>query len=131
VSPTGLTKDAGWQIGVSRTLQIDLALAWDFLVSPTGLALWLGEVEAPLVKGSEYRTRDGTTGEVRGLRPQARLRLPTSPKAASNPPLCKSPPPPPRAGPWCASTPTAWSAAMNANASANAGARRWIGSKPS
>ena len=41
--PTGLTKDAGWQVGVSRTLPIDVGAAWDYLLSPAGLAHWLGD----------------------------------------------------------------------------------------
>lgn len=44
--PTGLTKDAGWQIGVTRTLPTDLDIAWDYLLSPAGLSLWLGERRA-------------------------------------------------------------------------------------
>ncbi len=41
--PVGLTRDAGWQIGVSRTLPIDLETAWKLLTSRMGLGLWLGE----------------------------------------------------------------------------------------
>jgi uncharacterized protein YndB with AHSA1/START domain len=75
MSPTGLTRDAGWQIGVSRTLPVPLDAAWDFLISPDGLRLWLGEVGDPLAKGADYATEDGTTGEVRSLHPRDRVRL--------------------------------------------------------
>jgi uncharacterized protein YndB with AHSA1/START domain len=85
MSPTGLTKDAGWQVGVSRTLPIELDVAWDFLVSPTGLRLWLGEVIAPLANGAAYETRDGTTGEVRSLRPCDRVRLTWKPEGREQP----------------------------------------------
>ncbi|HEV7626427.1 MAG TPA: SRPBCC domain-containing protein [Streptomyces sp.] len=50
---TGLTKDAGWQIGVSRTLPLP------------GLTL-----------------ADGTTGEVRGYREGSRIRLTHRPAGA-------------------------------------------------
>jgi uncharacterized protein YndB with AHSA1/START domain len=85
MSPTGLTKDAGWQVGVSRTIPIELDVAWDFLVSPTGLRLWLGEVTAPLADGAAYETRDGTTGEVRSLRPRDRVRLTWKPEGREQP----------------------------------------------
>ena len=74
--PTGLTKDAGWQVGVSRTLPIEVAAAWDYLLSPAGLAHWLGDgVPTPLEKGITYKTTDGTTGQIRSLHPRDRVRL--------------------------------------------------------
>ena len=57
MSPTGLTRDAGWQIGVSRTLPVDLATAWERLLAPAGLALWLGELTTgPLTVGAPFAT---------------------------------------------------------------------------
>ena len=85
MSPTGLTKDAGWEVGVSRTLPVELDVAWDFLISPAGLGLWLGEVTSPLAKGAEYTTRDGTTGEVRSMRPRDRVRLTWKPEGREQP----------------------------------------------
>ncbi|MDY7100597.1 MAG: SRPBCC domain-containing protein [Actinomycetota bacterium] len=74
--PVGLTRDAGWQIGVSRTVAADLGAVWDLLVSAEGLALWLGEgVDVPLVTGQQYETAAGTVGEVRSLRPYDRVRI--------------------------------------------------------
>ncbi|MFF9499719.1 SRPBCC domain-containing protein [Streptomyces sp. NPDC014656] len=74
--PTGLTKDAGWQIGVSRTLPHPVPLVWDFISGPEGLALWLGP-GALLTpeRGTSYRTAGGVTGEVRGYRPADRIRV--------------------------------------------------------
>ena len=84
--PTGLTRDAGWQIGVSRTLPVDLATAWEHLLSPGGLALWLGEVvTGPLTRGAEYATADGTRGEVRSLRDHDRVRLTWQPPGREAP----------------------------------------------
>ncbi len=74
--PTGLTKDVGWQIGVSRTIAVDLDAAWDYLMAAEGIERWLGSgVEPPLTKGRTYRTDDGTTGEVRSVRDRDRVRL--------------------------------------------------------
>ena len=60
--PTGLTKGAGWQIGVSRTLPCTPEEAWDLLTSDVGRAVG----QAP---------EDGTAGEVRSLRPLDRMRV--------------------------------------------------------
>jgi len=76
--PVGLTKDAGWEIGVSRTLDRPAAEVWDLLTSRRGTDLWLGPAPGfswPADKGARYELADGTTGEVRSFRPLDRLRL--------------------------------------------------------
>ncbi|MFJ9638355.1 SRPBCC domain-containing protein [Streptomyces sp. NPDC101178] len=74
--PTGLTQDAGWEIGVSRTIRQPPQTVWEFITGPEGVALWLG-VEGPLPteKGAAYRTADGTEGEIRSYHPGDRVRL--------------------------------------------------------
>jgi uncharacterized protein YndB with AHSA1/START domain len=47
---TGLTKDAGWEIGVSRTLPFPPDDVRAVLTAPAGLALWLGTLD-PLPVG--------------------------------------------------------------------------------
>ncbi|MFE2555159.1 SRPBCC domain-containing protein [Streptomyces sp. NPDC059352] len=64
--PVGLTRDAGWEIGVSKTLPLPVATVWEFLVSPEGLALWLGPGAALPAEGDPA---------LRGLRPGDRVRL--------------------------------------------------------
>lgn len=72
----GRTQDAGWQIGVSRTLDHHLERVWAFLTSDAGRAVWLGAGVGVLQeKGQRYETADGTVGEVRSVRPQEKLRL--------------------------------------------------------
>ncbi len=73
---TGLTKDAGWQIGVSRTLPHSPDDVWSLVSGPEGIALWLG-ADADLVpeRGAPYRTASGVTGEVRSYRPGDRIRV--------------------------------------------------------
>ncbi len=74
--PVGKTKDAGWQIGVSITVPHPGTDVWDWLVSPEGLAVWLGRgVEFAGEKGELYETDSGTSGELRSLRPLDRIRL--------------------------------------------------------
>ncbi|MFF3452845.1 SRPBCC domain-containing protein [Streptomyces sp. NPDC002730] len=74
--PTGLTRDAGWEIGVSRTLPLPVSTVWDFIVSPEGVARRLGKgAQLPTGKGESYETGDGIAGEVRSYRPGDRIRL--------------------------------------------------------
>ncbi|GGU60649.1 SRPBCC domain-containing protein [Streptomyces lavendofoliae] len=75
--PTGLTRDAGWETGVSKTLPLPAGAVWEFITGPEGLALWLGDVRGglPTERGAAYATADGVTGEVRGYRPGDRVRL--------------------------------------------------------
>jgi uncharacterized protein YndB with AHSA1/START domain len=72
--PTGLTRDAGWEIGVSRTLPVPIEHAWDHLTG-AGTAAWLGgRVRLPETAGEEVATPAGV-GELRSHRPLDRLRL--------------------------------------------------------
>ena len=72
----GETADAGFQVGVQRTLPVDQATLWDRLRSAEGRRLWLGEGGSfDLEPGAAYETADGTVGEVRTVAPGERLRL--------------------------------------------------------
>ena len=72
----GRTKDAGWQIGVSKTIDRPVDEVWDFVTSPAGVAIWLGEGVTLLnEKGTAYETKDGTRGELRSYRDLTRVRL--------------------------------------------------------
>ncbi|MCW8219837.1 SRPBCC domain-containing protein [Streptomyces halstedii] len=74
--PTGLTQDAGWEIGVSRTLPRPVPALWEFVTGEEGVALWLGPgVRLPTGKGDGFRTADGVEGEIRGYRSGERVRL--------------------------------------------------------
>ena len=60
----GQTRDTGFQIGVRRTLPMAREAAWRLLTTPSGVKIWLGEVEGQFVQGATYRLADSTTGEV-------------------------------------------------------------------
>ena len=75
MSPVGKTKDAGWQIGVSRTVGAPAADVWELLVSERGTAIWLGAGARLGDPGDRFEAADGTTGEIRSLRPLDRVRL--------------------------------------------------------
>ncbi|MDF2964541.1 MAG: ATPase [Paenibacillus sp.] len=74
--PVGLTASALYQIGVRRTLPITIEHAWEMLVSRAGLDLWLGAgASLNLQKGEKYTTKEGTSGELRVVKPYEQLRL--------------------------------------------------------
>jgi len=76
MTPTGLTKDAGWQIGVSKTVDHPVEEVWRFLTSQDGIAIWLGEGVTVLSEvGAGYVTAAGVRGETRSFRELDRLRL--------------------------------------------------------
>lgn len=77
----GRTKDAGWQIGVSKTLNHPIEQVWEFLTSARGTALWLGHgVEAIDEVGGPYETTEGTVGETRSFHQRDRIRLTWQPE---------------------------------------------------
>ena len=72
---TGLTKDAGWEMGVRQTVAAPLPAVWDFLLGE-GLPVWLGEIDGlPTEKGAGYVTADGVRGSIRGYTERYRVRL--------------------------------------------------------
>lgn len=71
----GQTRDAGYEIGVQKTLPLSVKQAWDLLMSPKVLPVWLGVTKLDLQKGALYRAKDGTTGEIRSLTPGKHIRL--------------------------------------------------------
>ncbi len=79
--PTGKTKDAGWQIGVSTTLDHSIDDVWKLLASDEGVGIWLGDgVSLDGSAGQTYETVDGIVGEVRSYHVKNRIRLTWQPK---------------------------------------------------
>lgn len=79
--PVGKTRDAGWQIGVSITVDYNVVDVWEYLVSREGLGVWLGrDITFHGSKNEPYRTDDGAHGELRSYRPLDRIRLTWQPK---------------------------------------------------
>ena len=74
MTPTGLTEDAGWELGVRRTVPLPAPDVWDYLVGP-GRRRWLGDTELGTAKGDRYTTADGIEGEVRSFTEGERVRI--------------------------------------------------------
>lgn len=84
----GETKDAGFEIGVQKTIPKSVGDVWEFLISDKGLSFWLGDIksdELRIDKGGVYETKDGTRGEIRSVYPEERLRLTWQPKDREKP----------------------------------------------
>lgn len=67
VSTTGLTKDAGWQLGIRRTVAVPLEVAWRALLDAVGVA-----ASEP---GAEFVTASGVRGQVRSHRGNTMIRM--------------------------------------------------------
>jgi uncharacterized protein YndB with AHSA1/START domain len=78
---SGKTADAGWQVGVSKTVSHPIEKVWAFVSSRAGVEIWLGPgAELPRERGERYETANGTHGEVRSYRSQDRIRLTWRPR---------------------------------------------------
>lgn len=42
----GLTKDAGWQFGIRKSIALNMDEVWDFLFSENGTQIWLKNADA-------------------------------------------------------------------------------------
>lgn len=73
---TGETADAGFQVGVQRTLPASSDALWELLCSAEGRRLWLGHGASFAPEpGTTYETDDGTAGEVRTVKDGERIRM--------------------------------------------------------
>lgn len=120
----GKTKDAGWQIGVSKTVGRSAEDVWDFITSAAGVAIWLGEgVTVQPEPGVGYETADGIRGETRSFRDMDRIRLTwqLGPTGRTKRP-CNSPcAPAARTKQCCAFTRNGWPMPPNGSSSAAIG----------
>ena len=73
-TPTGQTKDAGWEVGVRKTVDAPVATVWAFLLG-AGLPLWLGNTTLSLEKGAAYETDDDISGTVLTFTEGYRVRI--------------------------------------------------------
>lgn len=70
----GKTADAGYQIGVRRTVPVAEEHLWERLLSPEGTAVWLGGA-AEVKEGALFSFPDGVSGEIRVYKPGSHIRL--------------------------------------------------------
>jgi uncharacterized protein YndB with AHSA1/START domain len=78
----GETRDAGFQVGVQRSVPARRAEVWELLTSRP--ELWLGEGAVRIEEGERYDVT-GASGEIRVVRPGERLRLTWQPNGWAAP----------------------------------------------
>ncbi|MBI4050552.1 MAG: hypothetical protein HY396_01090 [Candidatus Doudnabacteria bacterium] len=72
----GQTKKAGFKIGVQKVFPVSQKRAWQMITSPAGRKLWLENIgKMDFQKGRKYKTKEGTTGEIRTFKLGEKLRL--------------------------------------------------------
>ncbi|MET1052317.1 MAG: SRPBCC domain-containing protein [Mycetocola sp.] len=76
----GPGSDAGWDVGVRKTVAAPVDAVWSYLLGK-GLPMWLGEIRAlPSKKGVRYSTTDGVRGTIRGYDEKKLVRLTWQPE---------------------------------------------------
>lgn len=82
----GETADAGYQVGVQRTVYAERGAVWEHRLSAAGLGTWLGDTDDfEAEPGRDYETGDGTVGEVRTVSESERLRMTWQPAGRDEP----------------------------------------------
>lgn len=81
-SSVGLTKDTGWQIGVTKVVPFPADLVWHLMIERP--YLWLGDAATlPRTKGEPWQNAAGDSGEMRSFRDDRRLRMTLKPAGRS------------------------------------------------
>jgi uncharacterized protein YndB with AHSA1/START domain len=70
----GQTRDAGWEVGVRKTVDAPLDVVWVFLLGK-GLNIWLGNARLSLEKGAKYQTDDDISGHIISVSEKSRIRM--------------------------------------------------------
>jgi uncharacterized protein YndB with AHSA1/START domain len=81
----GQTKDAGFQIGVRKTVAVPIEAVWNFLFSEAGLSCWLGNISFENFElGKPYKTEEEIEGKVNVFKPGSHIRVTWKPKHWTN-----------------------------------------------
>ncbi len=71
----GETATEGFQIGVTRVLNVSPEKAWRLMTEDPGRSVWLGKTEKMPRQGETYQTAEGTTGKVASFTEGRHVRL--------------------------------------------------------
>ena len=81
----GQTRDAGFQIGVRKTVAVPAETVWNFLFSEAGLSIWLGKMSLENFElGKLFKTEEEIEGKLSVFKPNSHIRLTWKPKHWTN-----------------------------------------------
>lgn len=76
----------GFEIGVSRTIEIPQQDLWNFIISEEGMRLWLGDMaELNFREKGEYRTLRDISGQFNVIKNLSHIRMTWKPEEWNNP----------------------------------------------
>jgi activator of HSP90 ATPase len=69
-------KDLGYQIGVRKTFTVSTERMWDFLLSESGIVIWLGQIDMDDFElHKPFKTTEGIEGKLSVFKPDSHIRL--------------------------------------------------------
>jgi activator of HSP90 ATPase len=72
----GLTKNVGFQFSITKTCAVSVDAAWDFLLSESGIAIWLGSINFDDFElNHALTTKAGIEAKITIFKPDSHLRL--------------------------------------------------------
>jgi activator of HSP90 ATPase len=81
----GLTKNVGFQFSITRTYAVSTDAAWDFLLSESGVAIWLGTIDfQDFELNNPFTTAEGIEAKITIFKADAYLRLAWKPQHWDN-----------------------------------------------
>jgi activator of HSP90 ATPase len=81
----GLTKNVGFQFSITKTCAVSVDMAWDFLLSESGIAMWLGDIHFNDFEwGNPLTTKAGIEAKITIFKADSHLRLAWKPKHWDN-----------------------------------------------
>jgi activator of HSP90 ATPase len=81
----GLTKNVGFQFSITKTCTVSVDTAWDFLLSESGIALWLGDIHFDDFElNNPLTTKAGIEAKITIFKADSHLRLAWKPKHWDN-----------------------------------------------
>ncbi len=72
----GLTKNVGFQFSITKTCTVSVDEAWDFLLSESGVSMWLGNINFDDFElNNLLKTSEGIEAKITIFRADSHLRL--------------------------------------------------------
>ena len=81
----GLTKNVGFQFSITKTCAVTVEEAWDFLLSESGVSIWLGSIDFQAFElNNPFTTAEGIEAKITLFKADSHLRLAWKPAHWNN-----------------------------------------------